>query len=314
VEVVVVSAGSDRTRGAWAWRATLVVAVAIVAGGCSTLGRYVPAGGGTVERRIVFPVAGRVSYVDTFGAPRSGGRTHQGEDLMSAKHTPVVAVVDGTVSRLTWSLAGLSGNSLTITDAAGWTYVYIHLNNDAPGTDDASNVYERAFADGIAKGQRVRAGEIVGFVGDSGNAENAGSHLHFELHRPDGTAVNPYGSLRAAPSLVRSEAQRAADSPVGRLENVARAADGSVRVAGFAIDAHAPTAVRISVYVGGNPVASGTAGASRPDLAASFPGRGTRHGFLITGVRASAGSQVCAIAASVGGGGSTRLGCVAAPA
>src|SRR5690606_22468758 len=103
-----------------------------------------PAPVGPAEREMVFPVAGRTSYSDTFGAPRSGGRTHQGQDLMAARHTPLVAAADGTVTSLTWSNSGLSGNSLTITDADGWRYVYIHLNNDAPGTDDGSNVYERA--------------------------------------------------------------------------------------------------------------------------------------------------------------------------
>ena len=134
---------------------------------------------------MVFPVAGRTSYSDTFGALRLADGTHQGQDLMAARHTPLVAAADSTVTSLTWSNSGLSGNSLTITDADGWRYVYIHLNNGAPGTDDGSNVYERAFADRIAKGQKVKAG-VVGYVGDSGNAESTSPHLHFELRRPDG--------------------------------------------------------------------------------------------------------------------------------
>ncbi|WP_304512016.1 M23 family metallopeptidase [Dermatobacter hominis] len=259
------------------------------------------------ERAIVFPVAARVTYSDTFGAARSGGRSHEGQDLMAAKHTPVVAAVDGTVTSLNWSNSGLSGNSLTITDADGWRYVYIHLNNDWPGTDDGSNVYERAFADGIAKGQKVKAGEIVGFVGDSGNAESTGAHLHFEIRRPDGSVINAYSSLRASKAYVRTEALRIADAPTGALDAVARGG-GSVDVSGWALDAHANTPVKVSVYVGGNPVRTVTANGDRPDIGAAF-GRGSAHGFVAAAVVAPPGAQVCAIAHSLGGGGSTRLGC-----
>jgi murein DD-endopeptidase MepM/ murein hydrolase activator NlpD len=146
-------------------------------------------------RPLTFPVIGKVSFVDSFGAPRSGGRTHQGTDLMGAKMLKLVAAADGTVTALRHDNTGLSGNSLTITDADGWSYVYIHINNDTPGTDDGKNVYDQAFASGIRKGTKVTAGQHVAFMGDSGNAENAGSHLHFELHAPDGTVVNPYHSL-----------------------------------------------------------------------------------------------------------------------
>lgn len=148
-----------------------------------------------VTCELVFPVDGTVTFSDTFGAPRSGGRTHQGIDLMGAKMTPLVAAADGTVTALRHDNTGLSGNSLTITDAQGWRYVYIHINNDTPGTDDGANLAQHAFAPGIVKGATVRAGQRVAYMGDSGNAEDAGSHLHFELHRPDGTVVNPFQSL-----------------------------------------------------------------------------------------------------------------------
>jgi hypothetical protein len=259
------------------------------------------------ERAIVFPVAARVTYSDTFGAARSGGRSHEGQDLMAAKHTPVVAAVDGTVTSLNWSNGGLSGNSLTITDAEGWRYVYIHLNNDWPGTDDGSNVYERAFADGIAKGQKVKAGEVVGYVGDSGNAESTGAHLHFEIRRPDNSVINAYSSLRASRAFVRSDADRLADSPSGALDAVARGG-GSVDVSGWALDAHVDAPVKVSIYVGGNPVRTVTANTDRPDIGAAF-GRGSAHGFVASAVIAPPGAQVCAIAHSIGGGGSTRLGC-----
>ncbi len=279
--------------------AAIALVVAVAASGCSL-------------RNIVFPVAGNVSYVDTFGAPRSGGRTHEGQDLMGVKHTPVVAAVDGTITALTWSTSGLSGNSLTITDEDGWHYVYIHLNNDQFGTDDGSNVYGRAFADGIAKGQRVKAGEIIGYLGDSGNAEDAGSHLHFELRTPDNVAVNAYGTLLAAVHVVRTEQQRIADSPFGRVDFITRDG-GTVRTGGWTIDAHVNDPVRIVVYVNGNPVANAVASGSRPDLAGAYPGRGTAHGFQLTGIAVPPMGAVCVVARSVGGGGSTQLGCAFVP-
>jgi murein DD-endopeptidase MepM/ murein hydrolase activator NlpD len=90
---------------------------------------------------------------------------------------------------------------LTITADNGWKYTYIHLNNDRPGTDDGANIYSNAFVKGITKGSRVKAGQPVAYVGDSGNAENTGSHLHFEMYAPDGTLVNPYGPLVKANQL-----------------------------------------------------------------------------------------------------------------
>jgi murein DD-endopeptidase MepM/ murein hydrolase activator NlpD len=146
-------------------------------------------------RRMTFPVDGTVTFTDTFGAPRSGGRTHQGIDLMGKKMTRLVAAADGTVTSLRHDNSGLSGNALTITDAEGWRYIYIHLNNDTPGTDDGRNLFEHAFARGLTRGSKVNAGQLVGYLGDSGNAENTPPHLHFELHRPDGTVINPYRSL-----------------------------------------------------------------------------------------------------------------------
>jgi murein DD-endopeptidase MepM/ murein hydrolase activator NlpD len=163
-----------------------------------------PAGASTapVPPPIRFPVEGKVTLVDTFGAPRSGGRTHMGQDIMAPKMARAVAAADGIVSSLRHDNTGLSGNALTITGDDGWKYIYIHLNNDRPGTDDGSNLYEHAFATGIRKGVRVRAGEHVAYVGDSGNAEETPPHLHFEMHAPDGTVINPYNSLVAAQTSV----------------------------------------------------------------------------------------------------------------
>ncbi|MCJ7781830.1 MAG: M23 family metallopeptidase [Acidimicrobiia bacterium] len=144
----------------------------------------------------VFPnKSTNVQFSDTWGASRSGGRRHTGTDIMSPKGTWVVAVDDGIVERLGWNR--LSGWSVMIRHADGWTSHYLHLNNDTAGTDDGEGGEETAFAEGLEVGSFVKAGEVIGFVGDSGNAEDSGSHTHFELH-VDGKKVNPYPFLEAA--------------------------------------------------------------------------------------------------------------------
>src|SRR4051794_27010829 len=141
---------------------------------------------------MTFPVIGAVSYTDTFGAPRSG-HPHAGQDLMGTKLQELVAAADGRVTYL--QQTEISGNLLEITDAQGWTYTYIHLNNDTPGTDDGKAQRSDTFGPGIEKGAVVEAGQLVGYLGDSGNAEEAGAHLHFELKDPTGVTVNAYTAL-----------------------------------------------------------------------------------------------------------------------
>ncbi len=151
-----------------------------------------------VLRRIHLPVEGSFSYSDDFHDPRSGGRLHQGNDLMTSKHRPLLAAADARVRRITIDDGANEGNMLALRDAEGWEYWYLHINNDTPGTDDGANPLEYAFAPGIEVGTRVKAGQVIAFAGDSGNAEGTSSHLHFEIHQPDGTAVSPYPSLRIA--------------------------------------------------------------------------------------------------------------------
>ena len=157
-------------------------------------------------RTITLPVhpdfVDQVSWSDTWGAPRSGGRQHEGVDIMGPKMVPLVAAVDGEVTWLRHDAE--RGNNLEITDADGWMYHYVHINNDTPGTDDGANAYEFAFAPGIEQGAKVRAGQIVAFLGDSGNAESTGAHLHFEIERPDGSNINPTASVDAALVRMRS--------------------------------------------------------------------------------------------------------------
>ncbi len=136
-----------------------------------------------------------VQFSDTWGARRSGGRVHTGTDIMSPKGTWVVAVDDGIVERLDWNR--LSGWNIMIRHADGWTSHYLHLNNDNTGTDDGEGGEEAAFIEGLEVGSFVKAGEVIGFVGDSGNAEHTGSHTHFEPH-VDGKKGDPYPFLEEA--------------------------------------------------------------------------------------------------------------------
>lgn len=147
---------------------------------------------------LTFPVMAPTYYSDTFGACRDGcTRTHTGIDIMGYgwKGLPVVAAHAGTITMTTESAGRDCCAIWGLTADDGWKTMYIHLNNDTPGTDDGKGW---GFAPGIDVGVRVEAGQFIGWVGDSGNAERVSPHLHFELHNPSGTRINPYPSLRAA--------------------------------------------------------------------------------------------------------------------
>jgi len=155
--------------------------------------------GEKVDYPLVFPVQGPNRYWDTFWAKRADG-LHHATDIMAAKMTPVVAVADGVVYSVNWStnpndLRPSRCCNLIVNHNDGWQTKYYHLNNDTPGTDDGKGW---GIAPGILPGTRVRAGQVIGWVGDSGNAENTAPHLHFELVDPAGTIVDPYPSLRKA--------------------------------------------------------------------------------------------------------------------
>jgi murein DD-endopeptidase MepM/ murein hydrolase activator NlpD len=150
----------------------------------------------TSELVLVFPQDPEVTHFDdTWGDARSGGRRHQGTDLMAPKLTPVYAVADGVVSIMRRS--GLSGYWIGLEHAGGVESWYMHLNNDSPGTDNGRAAIGETYAPGIEVGAFVAAGQVIGYVGDSGNAEYSGSHTHFEL-RVDGVAVDPFPLLRSA--------------------------------------------------------------------------------------------------------------------
>lgn len=143
---------------------------------------------------LVFPVAGAHVLTDSFGDARGRSRSHEGVDILAERMVAVVAVADGEVR---WVHDERGGNccDVALLHDDGWRSRYIHLNNDTPGTDDGRAV---GIAPGVREGARVVAGEVIGWVGDSGNAEATTPHLHFELRRPDGRPVDPFPSLVAA--------------------------------------------------------------------------------------------------------------------
>lgn len=192
-------------------------------------------------RTMTFPIqadrAGDVRWTDTWGAARSGGRSHIGVDMLGQKMIPLVAVKSGTI---TWGkFDNRGGNYFRFRDDDGWEYQYIHLNNDTPGTDDGSaactQVYSAAIcatvgSDGrLAKGTRITEGEIIGYMGDSGNAEGTSPHLHFEVYRPNGsgvTPINPTASVNAA--LARIGAPAGTDGAADGLSPLEPGQDGFI--------------------------------------------------------------------------------------
>jgi len=174
------------------------------------------------ERPMMFPVLpdatlGKATWSDTYLAPRSGGRRHEGQDLMGKKMLKLLAVVSGTIVELRHQS---SGNSLYLKGDDGWYYCYLHINNDDPGTDNGANQFKYAFAPGMAIGKRVLKGDHIAFLGDSGNAEATGAHCHFEIRMPNdkwynAAAVNAAYSLRAAePAKVRAKVPNSAFAPL----------------------------------------------------------------------------------------------------
>lgn len=186
-----------------------------------------------MPRIDVFPVAssGKPNFGDTFNAPRvtpSGTRKHEGIDIFATEGTPVFAVVDGNVR---FATNKLGGNVAHLTSADGTWYYYAHLS-----------AYEPAEG-----GQRaVRAGDVIGYVGHTGNAVNTPSHLHFEAHPGNGVAVNPFEALK----LVAPDGSFHKDSPTSPpsppLHTLPPIAKGSSE-GGFALAFGLGTAIVIGI-------------------------------------------------------------------
>jgi hypothetical protein len=157
---------------------------------------------GKPPARIVFPVIGPAQYIDDFGDARWQGR-HEGNDIMSVRRALAVAAEAGTVE-FDHSSHGAGGCMLYLHGRSGTKYVYVHLNNDLTGKNDNRGrcVPGTAFPKGLKSGAKVEAGQPVGYVGNSGDADGASPHLHFELHPGGGAAISPYPYLGRATRLL----------------------------------------------------------------------------------------------------------------
>jgi murein DD-endopeptidase MepM/ murein hydrolase activator NlpD len=138
---------------------------------------------------VAIPVQGirQTDLVDTYTAARAGGRIHDAIDIMAAEGTPVIAAADGAIEKLFFSKGG---GGITIYERANdpkWMYYYAHLS---------------AYAPGLAEGQKVKRGQVIGRVGHTGDASPSGPHLHFAINSMapgerwwQGTPINPYPLL-----------------------------------------------------------------------------------------------------------------------
>ena len=149
----------------------------------------VPAGATKVARRLrqlgslVFPMEPlpKCTVLDNFREARSGGRSHEGTDILASLGQAVHAVADGVLTKqyvVGGANSSLSGNAwqLNASDGTGAYYFYAHLSG---------------FREGLAVGSAVRRGDVIGYVGDTGNPGSGNHHLHFEAHPTGGAAVNP---------------------------------------------------------------------------------------------------------------------------
>ena len=135
-----------------------------------------------LPRTLPIPVDGvtAAQLQNTWGSARDGGRHHKGIDIFAPRNTPIRSVTAGIVD--TKGMRGLGGQVVTITGPGGYRHYYAHLEEYGPQV----------------VGDWVQAGEIIGYVGTSGNAAVSPPHLHYGIYAPSGEAVNPYPFLRGS--------------------------------------------------------------------------------------------------------------------
>jgi len=155
--------------------------LALGSGGGQGVANPTSGGGGAGIVLERFPVQGLCFFGDTWHAPRGGGRQHVGVDIIASEGKLLYAVVDGTISKQYWDQPGaLAGNGLRLRQANGTYFTYLHM---------------LSFAPGIKVGTKVKAGDVIGFVGNTGSSATA--HLHLEIHPGGGAAINPYPYVKA---------------------------------------------------------------------------------------------------------------------
>jgi murein DD-endopeptidase MepM/ murein hydrolase activator NlpD len=179
--------------------AAFLAATTITITGWQTVGAPAPARADRQDTDFtlsVFPVrADEVHFRDSWGERRSGGRRHKGTDIVAERGSEILAVADGVVSEMGYHY--LSGYYLTIDHGDGTETMYLHLNNDTLGTDDGRGGTFTAYYPTLVVGNEVSAGDVVAYVGDSGNSERTTPNTHFEIII-DGEKIDPYPQLDKA--------------------------------------------------------------------------------------------------------------------
>ena len=228
--------GIARTRGYRVAMRRLLPLLGVLALACVCASATHAARGGVPQ--LLFPVVGTVDYEDDFGDPR-GALRHEGNDLLGDKRAPVVAVEEGTVKY--WTTSSSAGCMLYLYGVSGTMYEYIHLNNDLTAKNDNKGKCVKGVAYAVADGTHVEAGQQIGYLGDSGDANGIHPHLHFEVHPKGKAAVDPFPFLKKAAHLldnrtaggivVHAEADRHARLDRRRHADPHRADDRGVAVA-----------------------------------------------------------------------------------
>lgn len=134
---------------------------------------------------MIFPILGGAKWTNTYNADFKTHR-HTGQDIPSPKMTPIVAPFSGVI--------GLKQFSFWINGDNGYRCLGTHLNDDNPGTNDGRGGRDFMFAPNVHHGSRVQAGQLIGYVGNSGQA--TGPHLHFEIYNSKNQIRNPIQSLK----------------------------------------------------------------------------------------------------------------------
>jgi murein DD-endopeptidase MepM/ murein hydrolase activator NlpD len=155
------------------------------------------------KNSLVFPVASKKAVVGSYwGASREGGRRHKGIDIFARKGTPVVAVSDGVVTYV--GNGGKGGKCVWVKSADHpWTAYYAHLDKQK-----------------VHAGQAVKKGQVLGTVGNTGNAHSTPSHLHFGIYN-DGSAVNPLPYIKKSPKIILPASSKKVVSKTSTKKNTA---------------------------------------------------------------------------------------------
>jgi peptidoglycan LD-endopeptidase LytH len=186
----------------------LLILTSFTLGGCREAAvryntRYTSMMQQRMPRVLPIPVDGvvAVQLENSWGQYREGGRRHKGIDIFAPRNTPIRSVTEGIVEIK--GMRGLGGQVVTITGPGGYRHYYAHLEEYGPQVI----------------GDWVEAGEIIGYVGNSGNAAVSATHLHYGIYAPSGVAINPYTYLRHGEPFAiqtaakqRSQDERSAES------------------------------------------------------------------------------------------------------